>query len=155
MENLSIEDELTTTTETISMSTTDQDDSLSSSTTFTPILTKLTEIMSETNFEFDTTETSPTLQPSMTSSFNTIDYAVFGIMLAMSGEEEKISEFLLGNSSKFQQFSFSETTYSCSPDWHLLWLHFKAKAEQHEGVFTRRKANELCSYCGESHRQPR
>lgn len=100
MGTLSLEDELTTTMETISISSTDDDDSLSSSTTFTPILTKITEMMSETNFEFDTTETLPALQPSMTSSFSTIDYVVFGIMLAMSGEGEKISEFLQGYSLK-------------------------------------------------------
>lgn len=86
MEDSSIEDYLTS-TETISISST-EDDTTSSSSTFTPIISKITESIID---NFETTEDvfiSPptTLESTAHSSFNPVDYAVFGVMLAMSGE---------------------------------------------------------------------
>lgn len=94
LEDQTIETTISTMENSISTSSSSEDDV--SASTLTSILEKIAEIVtenSETTESFDSSTFSPIPAIFQRSNhFNPIDYVVFGVMLAMSGEHLKFND---------------------------------------------------------------
>lgn len=142
VENLEMEssESYQSTTEFNEVSTASDSNVLPESFTTTMLLSKVSEALTETYTDPSTPTEWTTSSRNVSISdlkFSVVDYSVFGIMLAASGEINYSNEFL-----EIVQRQKS----ICSFDWSLFRVYCETETEQHHRISVGRKANEFLPY---------